>query len=648
MNRYLSEFIRFIKRKEFPVYIVFLIALMSLTGWLSGKLDLASFSLSYIPIAPINVLILLVLTSVFLIRIKTEKSRSVSILTTGVILLVMAVCLFILIIYILGFSLDIEKIIVKNPEKLGNVVIGRISPISDVLLIFICIGILGLEAGDTRIVKYAGGSISMLVAMISSVLIIGYLYRAPLLYGSKIIPVSLPSAISFFLLSTTLTRLYGFRYWTFNLIKDNKIRHLLLKSFLPVVVVIIVIQGFLDTVWSFNDINPPLTGAIVLLLVIVVTTITVYRVSTIIGAQLLKAETLLKESEAKFRSTMEHSADSIFITDKNGKYIYVNHTALDMLGYTFEELTSKTFADISPPGKLEEYFEIFREILGGNGKVFTEIELLKKDGEFLVTDLSAVLLPDGTVYGSCRDITQRKSDEKKVRDLNQKLSELNADKDRFMAILGHDLKSPFNHLLGLSQILIDDLSKLKSEDIAGLADDINSTAQKTYSLLDDILMWARIQQGRIPFNPQEVSLKDICKEILDLLLIQADKKNIAIYQNCHDDILVSADPDMLKTILRNLFSNAVKFTGHNGSVSISAVKTGKKVLISVSDSGVGIDLDNLPKLFDITEVFSTTGTDGESGTGLGLLLCKEFVEKHGGSIWVESETGKGSKFSFTI
>src|ERR1035437_8948337 len=196
-----------------------------------------------------------------------------------------------------------------------------------------------------------------------------------------------------------------------------------------------------------HEINPPLTAAFILVIVIAVTTIIVYRVSTIIGAQLLTAERQLKDSEEKFRSIMEHSADAIFITNQQGKYIYTNKSASDILGYTSEELKSKTFVDISPPDKVAEYIELFNQILNNKEKILTEIELLKKDGNYIPTDLNVVLLPDGTVYGSCRDITQRKKSEQALNDLNKKLSELNADKDRFIGILGHDLKSPFNNLL---------------------------------------------------------------------------------------------------------------------------------------------------------------------------------------------------------
>ena len=155
--------------------------------------------------------------------------------------------------------MDAESIFIKNPERFGKVVLtGRMSPITSFLFVLTCTGILGINIKDSVIIKYTSGSLSILAGIISSVLLIGYLYNAPLLYGSQFIPVSLPSAICFQLFSITLLRLFELKYWTFNLIKDNKVTRQLLKSFLPIVILIVILEGFLHTVFSFNDINPPL------------------------------------------------------------------------------------------------------------------------------------------------------------------------------------------------------------------------------------------------------------------------------------------------------------------------------------------------------------------------------------------------------
>jgi len=238
--------------------------------------------------------------------------------------------------------------------------------------------------------------------------------------------------------------------------------------------------------------------------------------------------------------------------------------------------------------------------------------------------------------------------EQALKEIEKQLLKLNSDKDRFISILGHDLKSPFNNLLGLSERLTKNIHKYDIDKIANLATNINKSAQRSFNLLDDLLNCARAQQGNIPFKPQNLSLTDVCNDVLITLNQTAKAKNIVINCLAEDHLNVFADIDMLKAVLRNLVSNAIKFTNTGGAIRITAEQKDSNVTISVSDNGIGISPDNLTKLFDISEVLTTKGTAEETGTGLGLLICKEFVEKHGGKIWVESEVGKGSDFRFTM
>jgi len=230
----------------------------------------------------------------------------------------------------------------------------------------------------------------------------------------------------------------------------------------------------------------------------------------------------------------------------------------------------------------------------------------------------------------------------------KQLLQLNADKDLFISILAHDLRSPFNALLGLSELLTENIRKLHIDEIEDIANNINKTAQNTYKLLEDTLMWARTQSGKIPFEPQKLNFADICKNILEIVKPNADAKNITTNYFSVDEINIFADNDMLKAVLRNLISNAIKFTNTGGQIDIYTEKNQRDVTITISDTGIGITPDNLKKLFDISQIHTTTGTDEETGSGLGLVLCKEFIEKHGGKIWVESEYGEGSKFKFTL
>ena len=261
---------------------------------------------------------------------------------------------------------------------------------------------------------------------------------------------------------------------------------------------------------------------------------------------------------------------------------------------------------------------------------------------------------------------QNKEKEKRAAELvitNKELLQLlqlNSDKDRFMSILAHDLKSPFNSILGSLDLLSLNIHKYDINKIEKLVNNANNSAQHVYHLLDDILIWVNAESGHLSYDPQNVSFKKIYSDLLEVLKPNATAKNITIKCLSKDDILVFADIDMLSTILRNLVSNAIKFTNMGGIINVSVNKfenpemkitdsaSSKYQIISVSDNGVGISINNLDKLFDLTQKYSTRGTLEEEGTGLGLIICKEFVEKHGGTIWVESVPGKGSQFYFTL
>lgn len=250
--------------------------------------------------------------------------------------------------------------------------------------------------------------------------------------------------------------------------------------------------------------------------------------------------------------------------------------------------------------------------------------------------------------GTLDDITKRKQIEEELKIKNVELQKLNADKDFFMSMLAHDLKSPFNSILGLLELLIMNLNYYDIDKIRQFILLINDSSVGAYHLLEDILLWAHSQSGKLPFEPGEIDLKHCCKGVIESLKPNADFKNITIRGIETEGINIYADINMLNTILRNLITNAIKFTNRGGIINITAQQNSSDTTIVVSDNGIGISAERIPTLFDISKVHSTKGTDDEKGTGLGILLCKEFVERHGGKIWVESELNKGSLFKFTL
>ena len=250
--------------------------------------------------------------------------------------------------------------------------------------------------------------------------------------------------------------------------------------------------------------------------------------------------------------------------------------------------------------------------------------------------------------GILRDVTQRKINEMQLQKYSDELEELNATKDKFFSIIAHDLKSPFNGIVGFSEILKNEVGHLDIETIKEYARLIYTTSKNTYQLLENLLDWARIQQSRMTFQPSMVALHKIVNDEIELMVQKATSKMISVINRIPENLIISADEYMMKTVLRNLISNAIKFTSSNGTVEIKSEIRQDELEISVKDSGVGIRKEIIEKIFKIDCNYTSRGTDNETGTGLGLILCKEFVEKHGGRIWVESEEGKGSEFKLTI
>lgn len=235
-----------------------------------------------------------------------------------------------------------------------------------------------------------------------------------------------------------------------------------------------------------------------------------------------------------------------------------------------------------------------------------------------------------------------------LKESEDKLKKLNESKDLFFSIIAHDLKNPFHSLIGLSEMLKEVSKKYIVDDDIEIVEIINSNIKHVYNLLDELLEWAALQLGRIEYQPKLVILNTIVVNACEHLSRDYKFKQINIRINIDKELQVFVDSKMLETILRNLISNSVKFTGRGGEITITAKKENKKTIVSVKDNGVGISKDNIDKLFKIDVTHSTVGLEGEKGTGMGLILCKELVEKNGGIIWVESELNKGSNFLFTL
>ncbi len=237
---------------------------------------------------------------------------------------------------------------------------------------------------------------------------------------------------------------------------------------------------------------------------------------------------------------------------------------------------------------------------------------------------------------------------RQLSSVNKELKEANATKDKFFSIIAHDLKNPFIALIGFTDYLKENFKSIEPQEVEHMIELMNNSSRSTYSLLEDLLMWSRSQLGKISYHPEKISFKQLWEEIELLVINQARNKNIDIVFHDPLEVVLFCDPNMFKIILRNLVTNAIKFSYPDSSVTISVEPEKFNATISVTDKGVGIDPDRFENLWQIGAGSSTKGTNQESGTGIGLILCKEFVETHGGEIWVESKLNVGSSFKFTI
>src|ERR1035437_830586 len=374
-----------------------------------------------------------------------------------------------------------------------------------------------------------------------------------------------------------------------------------------------------------------------------------------------QAEIALHENERKYKELFDKAPVGYHELDSQGRVARINRTELDMFGYTEEEMIGQYVwkfvgdEETSQQRVLEKLKGIFPPSIGA------EIVYRRKDLTTFPASVEDIILRDANdniigIRTTVQDISNRKKAEEEIsilaqtlRNSNEQLLKSISEKDKFFSIIAHDLKSPFLGFLGLTEMMSMQNEDFTKAELTENSKFMHESALTLFKLIENLLEWAQTQRGTISFTPQDLNLSDIAIQNIEIINQRALQTGITIINDVMVTEKVCVDIKMIDTILRNLLSNAVKFTRRDGKVIVRAKKTkGEMVEVSVSDTGVGISEEDIKKLFKIEEKVSSKGTDGELSTGLGLLLCKEFVEKHGGKIWVESEVGKGSKFIFTV
>ncbi len=362
---------------------------------------------------------------------------------------------------------------------------------------------------------------------------------------------------------------------------------------------------------------------------------------------------MLQESERRFRNMAEDSPFPIWVHDAKGRIAYVNRSYCEFFGITQNELKMNGWQALVHPEDGETYTKEFMNALKEK-RAFTAVARVRHcDGEWRWIQSSATPRFSGPgrfrgMVGNSMDITNHVRAEEKIAMKNEELSQALAERDKFFSIIAHDLRSPFIGFLMFIKLLTEQVDKFSLNEIQRLSVEMQESAQNLHRLLENLLQWALTRRGEIDYQPVRCDLTETVGFNINLLKMVALQKNFKFRCDIPEGLHVSADKSMLNTILRNLLTNAVKFSNRSGTVRVSAVQNGDFVQVSVKDDGLGICQESLSNLFKLDKMHSRKGTGGEKGTGLGLLLCKEFIEKHGGKIWVKSELGEGTTVFFTL
>lgn len=385
-----------------------------------------------------------------------------------------------------------------------------------------------------------------------------------------------------------------------------------------------------------------------------------FIVGTILDiTEIKQKEEELWASERKYHELFDNANDFIATSDQDGNITEANLKWLEYLKTDLEQLRKKNLFDFIKPKDIEKAKNLLDCVLK-KGEITEPLEFEADiNGESRFFEIKVSLIPEhGVLPGIIfifRDITEKLNIQQQLVRYNQELTNLNETRDKFFSIIAHDLRAPYSSLIGFTELLMEDLDKLERSEVRDYLRIIRNSAKNSFNLLENLLAWSRLQTGRMPYDPQKMNLWNVVEDVVSVLYSLAYRKKIEISNLVSPAIELLADKNMINTIIHNLLMNAIKYSPIGGSVSLAAIDVeqgseyGSKpcIAISVSDNGIGMEKEVLDNLFSSDKV-PLPGTEKEQGTGLGLLISREMVERHGGIITIESNPGKGAIFTFTV
>ncbi|WP_430816853.1 PAS domain S-box protein [Carboxylicivirga sp. RSCT41] len=370
---------------------------------------------------------------------------------------------------------------------------------------------------------------------------------------------------------------------------------------------------------------------------------------------LKQTEIELIQHRNKLDAVVNSTVAGIGVVSPKGKFVLVNERLQKLLGFGSKEaMYQYSHLEVTHPLWQHEAEMYFNKLLVGEIDDYNlECQFIRNDKATFWGDLHVSPIRDVNgqvleIIGIVTDITSKKEIEFQLKEREKKLKELNATKDKLFSIIAHDIKNPFNSILGFASLLKNNLEFYTQEEVKYYVDQIAISSENVYKLLDDLLIWAKSQLGQMKVKPQFFKPRHLVNEAIDNYGILAKNKQIHLENDVSHQLVVYADLDMIKFVIRNLLHNGIKFTNANGEVRCSSYESDDYNVISIRDTGIGIRPEKLKVLFDISDYISTTGTAEEKGTGLGLHLSKDMIEKNKGLIEVESQEGKGTEFRLLL
>ena len=359
----------------------------------------------------------------------------------------------------------------------------------------------------------------------------------------------------------------------------------------------------------------------------------------------IETQNELKETEKQLKMLLTNMSDFLFLIDKDSIIKYTTPYTLSYFGYDETKVLGKSFFEFIYPPDLERLIQNFTQAVNEKSIGPKAYRVVRKDSSFFWMEITGNSIENNhlefVIVG--RDITERIEIQEQLKKQHTELTELNATKDKFFSILAHDLRSPFNQIMGFSDLLSKNIHQYDIEKIAHFVGIIRNSSVKAYQLLENLLNWSMAKRGIMEFYPVTLNIIPLVKEETNRLSEQIKTKNIDVILQDSSDILIPADENMFRIIIRNIFNNAIKFTPINGKINIEFEEKNNEIAIAIKDNGIGMEQSQIHTLFELSENRSTEGTQGEKGTGLGLLVVKDFADKHKAKIEVNSKKDKGTE-----